>query len=332
MKSRVLCAVQMNWSADIYRTKETFESKIRGLVEQCRSHSGDGELLIVFPEDVGTPLVLLDAPGWVFRTGSLKNAVTRLTLCHGISTFKNRLLHKTSWVRSLALARADTAARAYFDTFSRLAREYRTTIVAGSILLPDISLQDIQEVLLNKKNNFLSHGSDVYNICYVFGPHGEIIGSQKKVYLVPGLEDKDGFDISNGSLSDLNVIDSPFGRLGIAICLDSFQEDVVGNLAAHGAEILIQPSANCKPWLREEQEGWMESAWRAMDSHNFKFALNPMMTGCLFDLCFEGQSSILQKDYASVQYGYKDLKPDKYFVKIAESWAGEEILILNMSL
>jgi predicted amidohydrolase len=318
----------MNWSAEHYRSEASFKAKIRSVMEQFREKTQDRnvETLIVFPEDVGTPLVLADAPARVFRAETLQGAIMRLTAYHIFRTAAYRMKYKVSWVRALALARAKTAARIYFETFSGIAKEYKAYIVAGSILLPDF------RQLSEGMGRYTPKDGNVYNICFLFGPDGKILGSQKKVYLVPGLEDKAGFDICNGSMEELKVFDTPFGRLGIAVCLDGFQKDVIETLASKGAEILIQPSANSKPWTKAEQEGWMESVWKDMDTRLFRYALNPMMNGCLFDLCFEGQSSILKESDSSVSAtGYKDLQSSSYFVEVAAAPDKQEILSIAIS-
>lgn len=321
---KVLCAVQMNWSAENYRNQVAFEAKIRSVMEQFRKETPykKGEALAVFPEDTGTPLVLADAPEWVFRAKSLQEAIKRLTVYHILSTAAYRIKYKVSWIRALALARSRTAAQVYFDTFSKIAGEYGVYLIAGSILLPDFKQQ-----LNGRSRDYSPKDGNVYNVCFLFGPDGKILGSQKKVYLVPELEDEVGFDISNGSIEELKAFDSPFGRLGIAICLDGFQQVVVEALVKKGAEVLIQPSANCNPWTKAQQEGWMESVWKYMDSQAFRYALNPMMNGCLFDLCFEGQSSILKKgNPTDCKLGYKDLEPASHFVRVAETCDTQEIL------
>ena len=76
----------------------------------------------------------------------------------------------------------------------------------------------------------------------------------------------------------------------------------------------------------------MESVWKYVDSQPFRYGLNPMMNGCLFDLCFEGQSSILKKDNpAEIKMGYKDLQPASHFVKVAKSHDKQEILTLTVN-
>lgn len=326
MKTKILYAVQMNWSAENYRNRAAFETKLRSIMNrfQEKMPGPGGDALVVFPEDVGTPLVLTDAPEWVFRAKSLQEGIKRLTICHIFRTAAYRIKYKVSWMRALALARSKTTAQAYFDIFSGIAREYKVYLIAGSVLLPDFRPRS------DGKDQYCPKDGNVYNICFLFGPDGRILGSQKKVYLVPGLEDEAGFDISNGSIEELKVFDSPFGRLGIAICLDGFQQDVVEALVRMGADILIQPSANCNPWTKAQQEDWMESVWKAMDTQPFRYALNPMMNGCLFDLCFEGQTSILKKGNPSDhQAGYKDLEPSPYFVKIAETYDSQEVLTID---
>lgn len=157
------------------------------------------------------------------------------------------------------------------------------------------------------------------------------MGHQKKTFLVPGLEDAGGFDLCAGELEDLRVFETPLGSIGIAVCLDCFKTPVTQVLHKLGAKILIQPSANSKPWIRQEQQDWLAGCWQAMNAgHGFQFAINPMMTGCLFDLCFEGQSSILahlSKEEPAL--GYKDLSPATGFVKIADSPLKEEILMFS---
>jgi hypothetical protein len=120
MKRKVLCAVQMNWSAENYRSRAAFETKIRSIMNrfQEKMDRSGGDALVVFPEDVGTPLVLTDAPEWVFRAKSLQEAIKRLTICHVFRTAAYRIKYEVSWIRALALARSKTTAQVYFDIFS----------------------------------------------------------------------------------------------------------------------------------------------------------------------------------------------------------------------
>lgn len=321
----ILCAVQMHWDIRDYRSPQAFEEKIGSIMEQIRKTADwDEELLVAFPEYVGTPLAFMKSYEAVKDVKTLQDAVRILIKRNLFKILFIRLRYRVGWFRALALATAKDTARVYTDTFSRMAKSFRATIMAGSVLLPDFNWNpDI------KKTDCRIPDRNIYNIAFLFGEEGNLSGIQKKAHLVPGLEDKGGFDLSEGKIDDLKVFDTPAGKVGIAVCLDCFKEPVVKALAEKGAKILIQPSANCKIWDKEEQQGWMEGCKKAMDTEKtFVYALNPMMTGCLFDLCFEGQSSIMTNvlsDFGEI--GYKDLAPTVGFVKIASSPTQEEILM-----
>ncbi len=67
-----------------------------------------------------------------------------------------------------------------------------------------------------------------------------------------------------------------------------------------GVDVMIQADANAGLWAGYAQSGawqpleWMSSTWRAVTDPTVSFAYNvtPMMTGNLFDLPYDGQSSI----------------------------------------
>ncbi len=111
-------------------------------------------------------------------------------------------------------------------------------------------------------------------------------------------------------------------RLGIATSLPAFRygspapgracEDVTQTymrcLDQLGANVLVQPDANIGAWTGPDGDGierwqpmsWMSSAWRAIadPSVRFLYAVNPMLTGNVADIQFDGQSAILQRGLA----------------------------------
>ena len=336
-----LCAVQMHWKISDYQSPESFENKINSIMKNIRERTGPDTIsLVVFPEDVGTPLVFLDSHEAVKNESTLAQAIQKLIRMNLFKVLFYRMRFGVGWIRALALAKSKEMARVYFDVFSRMAKSYGVYIVAGSVLLPGFQWEQDTE-----KIGYAIPDGNVYNVAFLFDHEGRLAGVQKKNHLVPDLEDSGGFDLSAGAVDELEVFDTPFGKIGIAVCLDCFKEPVIEMLANKGAEILIQPSANCKVWDKSEQEGWMEGCFKVMEREKrFKYAVNPMMTGCLFDLCFEGQSSILSnvdvdKDNVgndkpmkdnlmkdNPMMGYKDLEKTKGFVRMAATSSGEEIL------
>jgi hypothetical protein len=74
-----------------------------------------------------------------------------------------------------------------------------------------------------------------------------------------------------------------------------------------GVNTVIQAEANPGRWAADAGDGvwqpleWMSSAWRAVTDPtvHFRYAINPMLVGNLFDLSFDGQSSIVERGSAN---------------------------------
>lgn len=304
-----IAAVQVRVDVRDYLSEETFRHKIYRLLEQVREKADPDEnipLLVAFPEDIGTPCAFLGERDLIQREHTLAGAVGYLVRRRFWPALWRRLRHRVGWVRALFLLQADLIARTYISVFARAARDFHAYIVAGSTVLPELDGD--------------GQGAQVYNISYVFDPQGRIIGRQRKVHLIE-LEAKGALDLTPAPLEQLHSIPTPVGKLGVAICYDGFFADVRDHLRAQGAEILVQPSANPAIWAPEQQLDWLNGAWTATladtgsngsNSFNgrtndtgFQLAVNPMLTGNLFDLEFQGQSSIIAAHGASASAGQR---------------------------
>lgn len=78
-------------------------------------------------------------------------------------------------------------------------------------------------------------GESRYNTAVFIGPTGKLLGKYRKQKL--GHE-----TVRNTAGSDSPVFDTPFGRVGLLICADRTDENLVRRLRLHGAELLICPS------------------------------------------------------------------------------------------
>jgi len=137
----------------------------------------------------------------------------------------------------------------------------------------------------------------VYNTCFVFDPKGNVLFKQKKVYLT---DEEKNLGISPGSLMDVKCFKIGNIKFGIAISLDAFNPDYISRIAQ--ADVIFQPDANPGKWNaylqngRWQPEEWMDSAYYiAQRLANVKYVINPMMVGSIFDITFEGESSITKK-------------------------------------
>ncbi len=86
----------------------------------------------------------------------------------------------------------------------------------------------------------------IYNTCYIFDSHGGQIGKHRKMHLFD-------IDVSGGQRfresdtltpgSQVTVVDTDFGRLGVAICYDLRFPELARLMALRGAKVMAYPGA-----------------------------------------------------------------------------------------
>ena len=113
-----------------------------------------------------------------------------------------------------------------FQALSKFAAEANVYLVAGSVPEKD--------------------GEAIYNTSYIFDPHGHLIGKHRKVHLfdidVPGkIQFFESDTLSAGD--QLTVVDTVFGKIGVAICFDIRFAELFREMAVEGAHIIIVPAA-----------------------------------------------------------------------------------------
>ena len=89
-------------------------------------------------------------------------------------------------------------------------------------------------------------GEYIYNTCFVFSPEGEQIAKHRKVHLfdidVPGGQrfmESDTFSPGD----HFTVFDSPWGKIGVAICFDIRFVEKFRAMALMGAQLVLVPGA-----------------------------------------------------------------------------------------
>ena len=305
-----LVAVQMRLDVEDFWSKDAFRSKIQrtiALIEPRVDRSLPS--LVVYPEDVGLMLVAQGLREALSGVDTVERAIARSIRAMFWRALVERARSRLSWVPALFMMRRCAIAGTYFEVFEEAARELGAYVVAGSVPLPPCRIEDGRALWQEKPRE-----RRVYNASFIFDPRGRVIGSQRKVYLTE-LEQRGTLDLAQAALSDLSVVRTPLGVIGVAVCLDCFQDDVALRLVELGAEILVQPSANPAPWTPEQQAEWRESAYkRTCVQKLFAYAVNPMMTGNIWNVAFYGQSSIVGREGVLAE---------------AESDDGEEVLVVR---
>lgn len=123
------------------------------------------------------------------------------------------------------------------------------------------------------------HDRKVRAACLIYNDQGERVARYDKVHLfdvsVPGTgeEYKESDSIENGAES--LVIDTPFGRLGIAVCYDLRFPEFFRKMQKEGVEILVVPSA----FTAETGAAHWEVLLRARAIENLCYVIAPNQGG-----------------------------------------------------
>ena len=323
-----LIAVQAQLRLANYRSPEAFTAWITELSERAVAGLDDAPKLLSFPETIGLPLLLtLENYADVSRQTQVTGAALSLLRRQWRSVLRAALSHRALGPQALFVARALPAYRAYIAAFSGAAQRTGATIVAGSSFLPHIEDEASRGL----------HVADgrVQNVAYTFAPTGTILGRSGKRYLTRGLESRLGLSRAPASAQ---VLHTPAGRVGVALCLDGFYSSVLEHLDGAGADIVVQPSANYAPWTRRwppdetysEGEAWLSLGLRAgvRNRQHIRYGVNPMLVGGLFELQAEGCSSIVANPRftAAAAGGYGGV------LALAHSYNREEIVRAKVEL
>lgn len=217
-----LAAVQMDLRP--YRSLSDFILHLQEIVAQAQEH---GAQLVSFPEYMGL-LPLLISPTFRELGEDFFDALEegKLEDCRNILNYFSEEL-------------SELLFSCYYNTFALLANRSHLYIHAGSTLL--------------------ASGGKLYERCFLFGPDGEAVLEQDKLFLSP-LEQELG--ICPGE--ELELCDSPLGRLAILPGQDSFFYETAKAARQLGAQILLCPlrpvqqdnevAERCGPWSRCQEQ------------------------------------------------------------------------------
>lgn len=123
-------------------------------------------------------------------------------------------------------------------------RHRKWLVAGGKAVIADPRPPSLRDRFLQRFGVSLAadSGSErFFNTAFVVSPQGEIVFSQAKS--VPIQFFKDGEPASGQQ-----VWDSPWGRVGIAICYDASYRRVMDGLIRQGAEVLLIPTMDVETW------------------------------------------------------------------------------------
>ncbi|SEF50203.1 Predicted amidohydrolase [Thermomonospora echinospora] len=108
----------------------------------------------------------------------------------------------------------------------------------------------------------------VHNAAVLVGPRGDVLGVYRKTHPFGGEDARRGGWVTAGT--DVCVVDTALGRIGMAICFDGDFPELWRIQAVRGAEVICRPSA----LLRSADIWELTTRARAYDNHVYVVAAN----------------------------------------------------------
>lgn len=301
---------------------------------QPRDPNAPERVLVAFPEDVALVAGLIGSRGASARLANIHIGGSQVAFASLIFNSMPQIEYYRQRfpglpiVRHLLLALTDTFYRAAYETFRDIARTYGVYVATTWNAAPARRVEASEDPELvallrdpdeaeTRSYAYVAVSSDVYNTTFLFDPDGSILirdpegsirrspeetggilrGSLNKAYLTE--VEQDVLPLAYGRVQDLDVIDTPVGRIGSVISKDAWMIDVNDRYEAKGASLLLQPEAYSEwafvadPW---QPDNFKAGGYAQLQRNpSFLYNVTPSITGNLYEVTFDGQSAILGK-------------------------------------
>ncbi len=214
-----------------YRTADALYAKLNRYLSIAKKNGCfTPATVVVFPEYIGTWLVAINEKASVYTTKLSMEAMTTVAYCHPLSFLQGYLSSDQAdkLTASLFKLKSQEMASAYQTVFSRLAREYNATIVAGSIVLPTPEIVNgVIQV----------DGGPLHNVSAIFDPSGELV---KPLMIKKHLIDEEKTFTQTTTTEQIDMYTTTAGSMGALICADSWYSDSYEAVAQ--ADFVVVPS------------------------------------------------------------------------------------------
>ena len=264
--------------------------------------------IVVLPEYLGTWLVVANEKRSIYADTSLEDGMKTLVFSN-IIKFGRAYLNATAKDKTKEAVfnmKADKMAEIYQKVFSKLAKDFQVTIVAGSIVLPDPSVKN-GKLVINKFGK-------LYNVSAVFDANGNILSPlTRKIF--PISEELSFTNAANKN--ELPIYKTPSGNLAVLVCADAWYPENYQFLTDKQVDVLAVPSfvSGNDSWSKEwkgyngapapadinkadinkitEQDAWLKYAMTGrIKSTAIKSGVNVFLRGDLWNLGSDGHTLI----------------------------------------
>lgn len=314
-----LLGIQPYMIASDYTSSEALFNRLDGYFCEAAQKGWLGERsVVVLPEYCGAWLTTVGEHAGVHQAKTITAAIAAMAFSR-LPSFALAMMKSTEQDRLTAASfhlKAIPAARAYTTVFSALARKFKTTIAAGTIILPDPRIENGAVVPGNGK---------LYNTCVVFGPDGFAHPQlTRKAFPVA---DELPF-ITPGPVAEIPAYETPIGRLGVLICADSWYPESYVRMKELNVDFVAVPSYLTgpdtvweNPWRSYSGAGYVPAdvdpadtgrltegqAWRKyslggrLQTAGTSRAMNVFLHGGMWELGGNGGKSLMMADGQSVE-------------------------------
>jgi hypothetical protein len=359
-----------HWSTPAIRAIGAQQPGVLDIASQLqpRDPSAPPNALIVFPEDVGLAAGLIGSRGEHARSITVDTGGSTAAFVDLLNAYKPQVDYYTARYPGLGglaylfLGATDTYYRAFYETFRDLARTYGVYVAASVNAAPAHVITadaDAERVALLRDPDEAATRSYAYeavaatpvNTLFVFAPSGEVLvvdangntinspsqtdgvlrGSLDKAYLTE--IEQFPLGLAYGAVRNLDVLDTPVGRLASVTSKDAWMIDVNDRYDAKHPQLVIQPEAfdswafQVDPWL---PDGFKAGGFAQVQRNpSFLFNLTPCLVGNLYDVTFDGQGAVIGKrrksgpDELVAALSWIGQNPDSGFLAVAP-WAVDE--------
>jgi len=304
-----------------YASEANFKQKIEFYLSEAQKNKLliSEKTIVVFPEYIGTFLVAANEKESLYQAQILEEGLQTMVLSN-IGKFAKTFISAPDSVKDkvkcAAFAmKAPEMAKIYQKIFSELAAKYAVTIVAGSILLPNPS---VENGILKINDGLL------YNTSMVFDTKGEIKSSLVKKAFPTA--DELSF-VCPAKSADIPVFETPAGRMGVLVCADAWFSESYKVLKQKGVDFVVTPSYSNgygnweKRWTGYSGaetpvdakasigkltlgEAWVKHAMaeRAKNEAGVRKGLNVFLQGNIWDLGADGSTIVLNDSAKATQH------------------------------
>ena len=313
--------------------------------------------LVNFPEDIGLLAGLIGSRAALARsrTNSALAINDLVTAYAPLVLHYNGIFGVTHPVRDVFIAATDTFYRSFYETFREIAMTHGVYVTASANVAPARRVEEADNPTLVALLRDPDEPGRTYayeaisplarNCVFIFDPDGEVLVPQADGSTLRSPSETDGAilpSITKAYLTplellllglvvtpvrDMDVVATPVGRIGVVISKDAWMTDVNDRFEAKNAQLLLQSEAFSE-WGAHTAEWWpdifKEGGFGFLQKNpSFVVNIDPSMTGNLFDITFDGQTSILGKKTKtdpgplSATNAWIGQNPDTGFLRVA---------------